>query len=137
MQFRGTDAAGNASAWTPASAAAANTVKIDRTVPTDPAPVNGGSLSWATAASVSVTASGATDSPGSGIASYQYHTSVDGGTTWGAPGTGSTVAISAQGETIVQFRAVDAAGFRRRGSPPPRRRAAPSASIARPPPRRP
>ncbi len=111
VQFRGTDAAGNASAWTPASAAAANTVKIDRTVPTDPAAVNGGSLSWATAASVSVTASGATDSPGSGIASYQYHTSVDGGTTWGAPGTGSTVAISTQGETIVQFRAVDAAGF--------------------------
>ena len=111
VQFRGTDAAGNASAWTPASAAASNTVKIDRTAPTDPAAVNGGSLSWATVGSVSVTASGATDSPGSGIAGYQYHTSVDGGSTWGAPGTGSTVAISAQGETIVQFRAVDAAGF--------------------------
>src|SRR5262249_2054590 len=44
-------------------------------------------------------------------AGYQYHTSTDGGTTWGTPGTGATVALSAQGETIVQFRAVDAAGF--------------------------
>ena len=52
VQFRCTDAAGNASAWTPASAAASNTVKIDRTAPTDPAAVNGGSLAWSTAASV-------------------------------------------------------------------------------------
>ncbi len=111
VQLRGTDLAGNASAWTPATAGATNTVKIDRTVPTDPTTVAGGSLAWSTAASVAVTASGATDSPGSGIASYQYRTSTDGGSTWGSPGAGASVAVSTQGETVVQFRALDVAGF--------------------------
>ena len=111
VQFRTTDNAGNTSAWTPASSGATNTIRIDRTVPTDPVSFTGGSLAWQTSASVPVTASGATDSPGSGIASYQYRTSTDGGTTWGAVQSGATATISAQGETVVQFRATDAAGY--------------------------
>src|SRR5947209_2228694 len=111
VQFRTTDNAGNTSAWTPASSGATNTIRIDRTVPTDPASFSGGSLAWQTAASVAVTASGAADSPGSGIASYQYRTSTDGGTTWGAVQPGATATVSAQGETVVQFRATDAAGY--------------------------
>ena len=111
VQFRTTDNAGNTSVWTPASSGAANTIRIDRTVPTDPTSFAGGSLTWHTAASVAVTASGATDSPGSGIASYQYRSSTDGGTTWGAVQSGATATISAQGETIVQFRATDSAGY--------------------------
>src|SRR5262249_25617387 len=74
-------------------------------------------LTWSTAASVVVSAAGATDSPGSGIASYQYRTSTDGGTTWGGPATGAAATISAQGETLVQFRATDAAGFQSSWAP--------------------
>src|SRR5215831_13754876 len=94
----------------PATPTAVSTVKIDRTAPTDPTTVTGGSLTWKTTASTVVTASGATDIPGSGISSYQYRTSTDGGTTWSTPLTGSSASISAQGETLLQFRAVDASG---------------------------
>src|SRR5262249_16570590 len=86
-------------------------VRIDRSSPTAPATVSGGSLAWSTATSVTVSASGATDAPGSGIASYQYRTSTDGGASWGNPLIGASVAITAQTETLVQFRAVDVAGF--------------------------
>ena len=70
----------------------------------------GGSLAWKTTSSTVVTAAGATDIPGSGIASYQYRTSADGGTTWNAPITGTSANITAQGQTLLQFRAVDASG---------------------------
>ena len=83
MQFRSVDGAGNASLWTPGSLTAAATMRIDRNPPTDPT-VAGGSLSWQSTAAVAVTATGATDSPGSGVASYQYRTSTDGGIKLGA-----------------------------------------------------
>ncbi|HEY7815945.1 MAG TPA: hypothetical protein VIC62_22060, partial [Nakamurella sp.] len=111
VQFRTDDTAGNVSAWAPTTNGAANTVKIDRSPPTDPTSVTGGSLTWKSGASTAVTAAGSTDSPGSGIGSYQYRTSTDGGTTWSAAATGSTATIAAEGETDVQFRAVDASGL--------------------------
>ena len=109
VQFRASDGAGNFSAWAPASAGASNTAQIDRTPPTAPS-ATGGSLSWQSVPSVTVTPTGATDS-GSGIASYEYRTSTDNGATWSSATAGSSAAISAQGVTLVQFRATDNMGF--------------------------
>ena len=109
VQFRSVDVAGNTSAWTPAAPAGASTVRLDRTDPSDPG-VTGGSLAWQSVASVAVTASGSTDSGGSGPATYQHRTSTDGGATWSAASAGAVATVSAQGETLVQLRAVDGAG---------------------------
>ena len=109
VQFRSVDGAGNASAWTPASATAGSTVRLDRTAPAAPT-VSGGSLSWQSVASVTVTATGSTDSGGSSLSGYEYRTSTDDGTTWSAPASGASLSVTAQGETLVQFRAVDTAG---------------------------
>ena len=114
-QFRSVDNAGNTSAWNPGTGGSTNTVRIDRTAPTTPS-VSGGS-GWANAASVSVTGSGSTDSPGSGVASYQYRTSTDNGVTWSAAVTGTTVSITATGTTLVQFRSVDVSGLRSAWAP--------------------
>ncbi len=110
VQFRTVDGAGNRSAWKPASSGASNTARIDRTAPTAPS-VAGGSLAWQSVASVLVTASGSTDSPGSGVSGYQYQTSVDSGVTWSAASAGASLSVSAQGETLVRFAALDGAGF--------------------------
>ncbi|MFN8121542.1 MAG: choice-of-anchor C family protein [Thermoleophilia bacterium] len=109
VQYRSVDGAGNTSAWTPASSGASNTVRIDRTAPTAPT-VSGGSLSWQTAASVTVSGTGSTDAGGSALSGYQYRTSTDGGTTWGSATAGGSVTVSAEGETLVQIRSVDTAG---------------------------
>ena len=109
VQFRSIDAAGNASAWTPSAPTGASTVRLDRTAPTDPS-VAGGSLVWQSVASVGVSASGSTDAGGSGPATYEHRTSTDGGATWSAASAGATATVSAQGETLVQLRAVDGAG---------------------------
>ena len=109
VQFRSVDIAGNTSSWTPAAPTGASTVRLDRTDPTDPG-VTGGSLAWQSVASVAVTASGSTDSGGSGPATYEHRTSTDGGATWSAAGAGAVATVSAQGETLVQLRAVDGAG---------------------------
>ena len=58
VEFRSVDGAGNVSAWSSAAVTAANTVRVDRTAPTDPT-VSGGSLTCA--ASRTLTGSGATD----------------------------------------------------------------------------
>ena len=109
VQMRAIDGAGNTSAaWTPASPGAGNTVKIDTTPPTAPA-VTGGTGGWSTAASALVSASGSTDSPGSGVTGYQYETSADGGTTWSSATPGASVSISAEGTTLVRFQALDGA----------------------------
>ncbi|MCB0873616.1 MAG: FG-GAP repeat protein, partial [Thermoleophilia bacterium] len=108
VQFRSVDGAGNTSAWTPASATAGSTARIDRTAPTGPT-VSGGSLAWQNVASVTVTGSGSTDVL-AGLSGYQYRTSADGGSTWGGASTGSSAVITAAGETLVQFRALDNAG---------------------------
>ena len=103
VRYSALDNAGNRSGWTTA------TVRIDRTDPTAPTSVSGGSLSWRNWSSVTVSPSGATDSPGSGVAGYQYRTSTDGGLTWSAAQSG-TAQISAEGERVVQIRSVDAYG---------------------------
>jgi hypothetical protein len=111
VQFRSVDNAGNASAWEPFAAVPGNIVEIDRTAPNDPT-VSGGSLSWSSAASVTVSASGSVDPAvySAGLSGYQYRTSTNGGSTWSAASSGASVAITAQGTTVVQFRAVDGAG---------------------------
>jgi len=109
VQFRAIDVAGNASAWTPSAPTGASTVRLDRTDPSDPS-VTGGSLSWQNVASVAVSASGSTDSGGSGPATYEHRTSTDGGATWSATTAGASVTVSAQGGTLVELRAVDGAG---------------------------
>lgn len=110
VQMRAIDGAGNTSAtWTPASPGAGNTVKIDTTPPTAPT-LAGGAGGWSTAASALVSASGSTDSPGSGVSGYQYETSTDGGSTWSAAAPGASVPISAEGTTLVRFQALDVAG---------------------------
>ena len=103
VRFRALDGAGNHSGWVQ------STVEIDRTAPGDPA-LTGGSLSWLPAASVQVTASGSTDA-GSGLAGYQYQTSTDGGANWSPPASGATATVTAEGETLVQFQALDNAAI--------------------------
>ncbi|MFN8121538.1 MAG: choice-of-anchor C family protein [Thermoleophilia bacterium] len=109
VQYRSVDGAGNTSAWTPASATAGSTARIDRTDPTAPT-VSGGSLSWQNTASIDITASGSTDGGGSALTGYEHRTSTDAGTTWGAPAAGATATITAEGETLMQYRSVDGAG---------------------------
>ena len=109
VQMRSVDGAGNTSAWAPASNGTANTVKLDTTAPTAPI-VAGGTGGWSAAASALVTASGATDSPGSGVSGYQHETSTDGGATWSAATPGASVSIGAEGTTLVRYQALDVAG---------------------------
>ncbi|HYX85068.1 MAG TPA: hypothetical protein VE777_08865 [Gaiellales bacterium] len=109
VQFRAVDNTGNTSAWTPSAATAGSRVRLDRTSPTDPT-VTGGSLSWQSVPSVSVAASASTDAGGSGFSGYEYRTSKDGGVTWSSAAAGSPVTVTAQGQTLVAFRAVDGAG---------------------------
>src|SRR5262249_14747513 len=80
VQFRSVDALGNVSQWSPAAATPGATVRIDRTAPSVPT-VTGGSFAWQSVPSVGVTGAGATDAL-AGVASYQYRTSTDSGTSW-------------------------------------------------------
>ena len=105
VQFRSVDVAGSVSAWTPAAPADASTVRIDRLAPTAPT-VTGGSIAWQSLASVTVTASGSSDA-GSGVAGYRYQTSTDGGASWSVSTNGTSLLVSAQGETLVRFQAYD------------------------------
>jgi hypothetical protein len=102
VQFRGRDFAGNVTPWVSAS------VNIDRANPTDPVIANS-STAWQSVASINLVAS-STDSPGSGIAGYQRQVSTDGGVSWGATSTGASRLVTAEGETLVKFRAVDVSG---------------------------
>ena len=88
VQFRAFDVSGKASGWAPASPNPASTVKIDTLPPTGPS-VSGGSLSWLSAASTTVTASGSTDA-GVGFSHYEYQTRFFGGN-WSAPVSGASV----------------------------------------------
>jgi hypothetical protein len=67
------------------------------------------STAWQSVASINLVASGSTDSPGSGIARYQRQVSTDGGAP-GATSTGASRLVTAEGETLVRFRAVDVSG---------------------------
>ena len=81
---------------------------VDTTAPTAPT-VSGGSPVWTTPA-VTIKASGSTDIGGTGVGSYQYRASVEGGSDWSAVASGSSLTVSTTGTTWVQFRAVDKAG---------------------------
>ena len=83
-------------------------VNIDRANPTDPVVANS-STAWQSVASINLVAS-STDSPGSGIAGYQRQVSTDGGASWGATSSGASRSVTAEGETLVRFRAVDVSG---------------------------
>jgi len=109
VQFRATDVSGQRSAWAPSPATAGSTVNIDRTAPTAPT-VSGGSPAWQNVSSITVSATGGSDTGGAGLGTPQYRTSTDRGTTWSAATTAAGVAVTAEGETLVQFRNVDAAG---------------------------
>ncbi|MFN8121539.1 MAG: choice-of-anchor C family protein [Thermoleophilia bacterium] len=136
VQIRSVDNAGNTSAWTPSAAVAGNTARIDRGAPTDPT-VSGGSLAWQSVASVTVTATGSTDAVSS-VTGYEHRESTDGGTTWSAAAAGASSTVTAEGETLVQFRSVDAAGNTGAWTPRPALpRTRRSASTAAPPPCRP
>jgi hypothetical protein len=115
VQVRSLDGAGNTSAWAPASITAGSTARIDRSTPTVPT-VTGGSSSWQTAGSVTVGAAGSADS-GSGLAGYEYRTSTNGGSAWSAAATGASVAVTAEGSTVVQFRSVDVSGAKSAWAP--------------------
>ncbi|MCU0308526.1 MAG: hypothetical protein MUE51_12310, partial [Thermoleophilia bacterium] len=95
------DAAGNA------SAPVQTVVRIDRTAPSAPT-VSGGSLDWRSLAGITFSATA--EDAGSGVAGYRSRISTDGGTTWGAEQAGATREVTAEGETLVQFQAVDGAG---------------------------
>ena len=103
VRFAALDGVALASPWTQA------TVKLDLTAPSAPT-VAGGSSTWSNAASATVTASGSTDSGGSGLSGYEYRSSTDGGTTWSAPTSGPSDTVSAEANTWVQLRSVDVAG---------------------------
>jgi hypothetical protein len=109
VQFQSVDGAGNSSAWTPVGSGAGNTARIDRANPVAPTSVTGGSLNWQSVASVTITPAGGSDS-GSGLAGYDSRTSTTGGTTWSSPVAGNSLAVSAEGTTLVQFRSRDVAG---------------------------
>jgi hypothetical protein len=81
---------------------------LDHTAPSVPT-VSGGSAKWLTADSKTVSASGSSDAL-SGFAGYQYETSTDGGSSWSQPSGGDSLVVSAEGQTLVQFRALDKAG---------------------------
>ncbi|MCZ4495418.1 MAG: S-layer domain protein, partial [Thermoleophilia bacterium] len=125
VRFFAIDQMGNVSAAT--ATTPGSTVKIDRTAPTNPT-ATGGSYTWQKVASVDVSPAGSTDlnasngSTGSGIASYEYRTSTNGGSTFSGPtplAVGSSVTISSEADTIVQFRATDNVGFTSAWSPSP------------------
>ena len=111
MQFRSTDNAGRHSAFAPATPTAGSTVRIDRIAPSDPSVTND-SQTWKDVASVAVAASGSTDTGGAAMNHYERQTSTDGGTTWSALTSGSSISVTAEGETLVRFQAVDGAGNR-------------------------
>src|SRR5205823_6922960 len=98
VQLRSVDAAANTSSWTPSVPDAGSTVRLDRTPPTAPGGT-GGSLTWQNVAQVSLNAGGASDLL-SGIASYEYRTSTDGGGTRTPAAAGSFGAPSAEGATL-------------------------------------
>lgn len=108
LQFRAVDNAGNAGPWSTATSGGTGSVRLDRTAPAVPA-ASGGSTSWVNAASRTITATGGADA-GSGDAGFEWAASTDGGSSWGAPQAGASTVISAEGETLVRFRAVDAVG---------------------------
>src|SRR5262249_74166 len=109
------DKAGTLSAWAPSAAMPGNTVRLDRTPPTLPT-ATGGSSIWQTIAGITISGSGSTDAR-SGIDRYQYRESTTGGVFWGQPQDGSSDLVTADGETLVQVRALDDGSSASAGAP--------------------
>src|SRR6185437_4876767 len=99
------------SAWTQVS------VQLDRTPPSAPT-VTGGALAWSSAASRTISASGSADA-GSGVGGYEHRFSIDGGGSWSTPVSGTSLQVPAEGETLVEFRSVDAVGNASAWTPAP------------------
>ena len=116
------DGAGNTSGLGAGRAVRRHTVRIDRTAPADP-PWRAARSTWQSVASVPSPAVGATDAAAAASAGYQYRTSTDGGTTWSAGAARRAGAVTAEGETLVQFRSARRAP----ATPRPGRRRAPTA----------
>jgi hypothetical protein len=92
-----------------ARATASAAWQVDTIAPTAP-PALGGNTVWTASTAVVVTHGMAADpAPASGIASYRSRVSADGGVTW-STGPADDVSVTAEGETLVQFAAVDRAG---------------------------
>ena len=72
--------------------------------------ISGGASAWSQDATrhVAVVASDAV----SGVAKVEVRTSTNAGRTWSAPAVGTSVDVTAEGQTLVEFRATDAAGNR-------------------------
>jgi hypothetical protein len=111
-RFRVVDGAGNTSDET--TPGMSDIVQLDRHAPSI-TQVSGGSLDWSND-TVTITPS-AVDNPAlvdnSGVSHFEYRTSTDGGATWGPVqqlDNGDGAAISADGVTLVRFRAWDGAG---------------------------
>jgi hypothetical protein len=92
-----------------ARATASAAWQVDTIAPSAP-PALGGNTVWTASTAVVVTHGMAADpAPASGIASYRSRVSADGGVTW-STGPADDVSVTAEGETLVQFAAVDRAG---------------------------
>lgn len=129
------DGAGNTSLQSPG-----RTIVADATPPTPPS-LSGGQPDPANITDATVIASGSTDAT-AGLSGYEHRTSVNGGTSWTAASAGPSVLVTAEGRTMVQFRATDLVGNRGAWTPaagdptglvwidrtPPARPAAPAGS---------
>jgi len=83
---------------------------VDSVAPGAPL-VYGGDARWSNADSRMVTHFAAEDAaPSAGLARYERRISTDGGETWSETAPGDSVLVSREGDTRVQYRAVDAAG---------------------------
>ncbi len=99
VEFQVADNAGNVSDWS-----APAEVRIDRTAPTVSAA--GGSSAWQKVTSVVVTPAAADLGSGIKTSTYQYRTSFNSGA-WSAATPGSSLTVSAEGYTQVEFQVTD------------------------------
>ena len=104
VRFAAVDGVGLESAWTQAI------VRLDHTAPSAPDAHRRLARCGRTSRSRASRPRGSIDTGGSGLDHYRFETSTDGGATWTAPATGAQADVTAQGETLVRFDAVDAAG---------------------------
>ncbi len=103
-RFRAIDGAGNAGQWSAAVQAHLDTVAPALTAAST-------HVSWSTAASGTASVvSTSDDRSGVDPATVQYRTSTDGGATWSQTAAGSSVPVTAEGDTEVGFLVRDHAG---------------------------
>ncbi|MCW2829787.1 MAG: hypothetical protein JWP31_479 [Aeromicrobium sp.] len=110
VRFRAFDNVGRVSDFS--AVTDTSTVRLDRTAPPAPGVSGGnGATEWQSIVGLDLVAVAADAT--SGVVDYQVRTSTDGGATYGAftpVGVLGRSRVSAEGHTLVQFRAVDAAG---------------------------